>query len=175
MKYAVSVAGKIVEVEIIHEKGQMYALVGGQKIPVELVQHERGRHTLLFGSRSISLWLSGHGTGYVVGWRGRSLNVEVEPAHARALRERFRRGKDAQTVSVEEVRAFMPGLVVNVEVEPGQRVRPGDGLVVISAMKMENEIRASCEGIVEKVSVQAGQEVKKGQLLCVIRYEQERL
>ncbi len=172
MKYAVSIAGESVEVEILHEEGQTYALVEGQKIPVELVQHERGRHTLLFGNKSVSLWLSGHGTGYVIGWRGRSVSVELEPAHVRTLRERFRRGKDAQAVGVEEIRAFMPGLVVNVEVEPGQRVQSGDGLVVISAMKMENEIRAPCEGVVENVNVRAGQEVKKGQLLCVIRYEQ---
>ena len=175
MKYAVSVAGETIEVELVREGGRTYARVPGSdgNIPVELVEGGRGRVVLRFGDRVVPLWLVGHGTGYTVGWRGRALRVEVEPAHVRALRERFRRAKGAQGAAVEEVRAFMPGLVVKVAVEPGARVRAGDGLLVLSAMKMENEIRAPCDGIVEGVDVREGQEVRKDQRLCVIRHEHE--
>ena len=60
------------------------------------------------------------------------------------------------------VRAPMPGLVLRVEVEVGQEIHAGAGLVVLEAMKMENEIRAAGPGRVKAVLVEAGQAVEKG-------------
>jgi biotin carboxyl carrier protein len=59
----------------------------------------------------------------------------------------------------------MPGLVVRVLVQPDERVPAGQGLVVIEAMKMENELRAPSAGIVRRVGVTAGSAVEKGALL----------
>jgi pyruvate carboxylase subunit B len=59
----------------------------------------------------------------------------------------------------------MPGLVVRVQVEPGVRVSAGDGLVVLEAMKMENELKAPAGGVVKRVRVAAGEAVEKGQVL----------
>jgi pyruvate carboxylase subunit B len=59
----------------------------------------------------------------------------------------------------------MPGLVVRVMVNPGQTVEAGKGLVVLEAMKMENELRATTHGVVQRVVVTAGQPVEKGQPL----------
>jgi pyruvate carboxylase subunit B len=62
----------------------------------------------------------------------------------------------------------MPGLVVRVLVEAGQRVEKGAGLVVLEAMKMENELRSTAAGLVKAVQVQAGDTVEKGQSLVVL-------
>jgi pyruvate carboxylase subunit B len=59
----------------------------------------------------------------------------------------------------------MPGLVVRLEVEPGQTVAPGGGVLVLEAMKMENELRSPAGGRVRAVLVRAGQAVEKGQTL----------
>jgi pyruvate carboxylase subunit B len=59
----------------------------------------------------------------------------------------------------------MPGLVVKVLVEPGATVAAGQGLVVLEAMKMENEIKATAAGIVETVAVKPGVAVEKGAVL----------
>ena len=59
----------------------------------------------------------------------------------------------------------MPGLVVRVQVEPGQPVSSGAGLVVLEAMKMENELRATTAGTVRRVRVRPGEAVEKGQVL----------
>ena len=61
--------------------------------------------------------------------------------------------------------APMPGLIVRVTVSPGQQITAGTGLVVMEAMKMENELRASAGGTVKAVHVAAGQAVEKGALL----------
>ncbi len=65
----------------------------------------------------------------------------------------------------EEIRAPMPGLVLDVRVEPGQRVEEDDGIVVVEAMKMENELRAPTGGQITAVHVAAGDTVDKDQLL----------
>jgi pyruvate carboxylase subunit B len=64
--------------------------------------------------------------------------------------------------------APMPGMVVRVEVAPGQRVEAGTGLVVVEAMKMENELRAGRAGVVEAVHVAVGQAVEKGAPLVTV-------
>jgi pyruvate carboxylase subunit B len=59
----------------------------------------------------------------------------------------------------------MPGLVVRVEVAPGDRVAAGQGVVIIEAMKMENELKADGGGVVSCIHVVAGQTVDKGTVL----------
>lgn len=63
------------------------------------------------------------------------------------------------------VKAPMPGLVLNILVEPGQTVQKGDPLLILEAMKMENVLKAAGEGIVKAVKVQKGMAVDKGALL----------
>ena len=72
-----------------------------------------------------------------------------------------------------ELRAPMPGLVVRVLVEPGQRVSPGDGLIVVEAMKMENELRADAAATVETVSAQSGDAVDRDDLLITFEADSE--
>lgn len=64
-----------------------------------------------------------------------------------------------------EVKAPMPGLVLNILVEPGQMVQKGDPLLILEAMKMENVLKAAGEGQVKAIHVQKGAAVDKGQLL----------
>lgn len=69
---------------------------------------------------------------------------------------------------VEAVKAPMPGTILKVNVTAGQRVKSGDVLMILEAMKMENEIMAPKDGAVASVDVQAGSSVENGTLLCSI-------
>jgi biotin carboxyl carrier protein len=62
----------------------------------------------------------------------------------------------------------MPGRITHVPVSAGDLVNPGDTLVVVEAMKMENELRASAAGTIREVRVQAGQPVNAGDVLVVL-------
>jgi biotin carboxyl carrier protein len=62
----------------------------------------------------------------------------------------------------------MPGLVVGVPAKVGEPVKMGQGVVILEAMKMENEIRAPRDGVVKAVRVAPGQAVEQGQVLAVI-------
>lgn len=68
----------------------------------------------------------------------------------------------------ETVSAPMPGTVLSVNVQNGAQVKKGDVLLILEAMKMENEIMAPCDGTVASVNVQSGASVETGAVLCVI-------
>jgi len=72
---------------------------------------------------------------------------------------------NAATVKVNELKAPMPGLIVDIRVEPGQAVLKGDPLLVLEAMKMENILKASADGTVSSIKVALRDNVQKGQVL----------
>ncbi|HER39807.1 MAG TPA: acetyl-CoA carboxylase biotin carboxyl carrier protein subunit [Salinimicrobium catena] len=66
---------------------------------------------------------------------------------------------------VNDIKAPMPGLILDVQVKEGEEVKEGDYLLVLEAMKMENTLTAPRDGVVKSVSVKKGQTVDKNQLL----------
>ncbi len=91
--------------------------------------------------------------------------VGVEALDERSRAVRTLRAATALATGPEPVRAPMPGLVTRVLVSVGDAVRPGDGLIVMEAMKMENELRAKSAGRVRSLPVAPGTAVEKGALL----------
>jgi pyruvate carboxylase subunit B len=102
--------------------------------------------------------------------RGRwTLDLDGQRVDAEALDERMRAIRDLTAAAAASgpapLMAPMPGLVVRVSVGVGDTVSAGQGLVVVEAMKMENELRASVAGVVTAVLAVPGQAVDKGALL----------
>ncbi|HTS87138.1 MAG TPA: acetyl-CoA carboxylase biotin carboxyl carrier protein subunit [Gemmatimonadales bacterium] len=119
---------------------------------------------LRLGERSLALVVEDLGPGSwavaIAGTRHELRVVDERTRHIQGLT-----GGAAAKSHAMALKAPMPGLVVRVLVAPGQKVAPGDGLVVLEAMKMENELRAAGAGVVEAVLVQPGQAVERGQVL----------
>jgi biotin carboxyl carrier protein len=103
----------------------------------------------------------------VDGWQ---VEVEIESERLAALRERARRGREASTLrGPTELRATIPGRVVAVSIVPGDAIVAGQQLLVVEAMKMQNELRAPRDGVVSKVAVGAGRTIEVGDLLLVLQ------
>ena len=68
----------------------------------------------------------------------------------------------------QQIKAPMPGTILDVRVQAGQAVKKGQVLVILEAMKMENEIQAPCDGTVSSVSVRKGDSVETQALICTI-------
>ncbi len=140
----------------------------------ELVTHEHveslERYTWQFkvDGETHVLSLLPNETGLELWWRGQMYPVHVEPEKISAFREYFKI-KQQNAADGHSVSAHMPGLVTQVNVQVGQEVKRGEGVIVLEAMKMENELRAPGSGVIEKIQVEVGNQVNKGQLLCVIR------
>ena len=102
----------------------------------------------------------------VDGWR---LDVAVESDRRAVLREKARRGGAvAAHGGPTEVRAIIPGRVVSVSVVPGDEVVAGQQLLVVEAMKMQNELRAPRPGTVASVAVGEGRTIEVGDVLLVL-------
>jgi biotin carboxyl carrier protein len=100
---------------------------------------------------------------------GFRFDVEVESERIAALRERASRGRASSAHSGPlEVKAIIPGKVVTVSVAPGDAVTAGQQLLVVEAMKMQNELRSPRDGTIDRVGVAPGVNIEVGDLLVVI-------
>ena len=102
--------------------------------------------------------------GFDVSIRGRSYAVTIiDP-------KRLRSGQnsDRHHHGVAEIRAPMPGKVVRVQIEAGAEVEKGAGLVVVEAMKMQNEMKSPRDGVVVSINVKPGDTVNAGDVLAVV-------
>lgn len=74
---------------------------------------------------------------------------------------------DANAHKVNDVKAPMPGLILDIKVQPGQEVKKGDPILILEAMKMENILKSPGDGVVKEIKVQARQNVEKNQVLIL--------
>ena len=161
MKYQVITPAGEIEVAVDGDR----VTVGGQEFVAHLTRLPGAPIAhLLVGHRSITLSLESRGRGeWAVGRLGRHWNVEVVDERTRHIRSLAPAGPAHGSPGV--LRAPMPGLVVRVSAAAGQAVAAGQGLIVLEAMKMENELRAPAPGRVTSVRVAEGQAVEKGEVL----------
>ncbi len=165
MKYVVTVAGRTVEVEIDGDR----VLVDGASRHAEVrsVSGTPVVNLLLDGqSWIIPMESTGRGT-WGLQRRGDRFDVEVIDERTRYIRSLV--GESRANTGPVAQKAPMPGLVVTVQVEVGQEVAAGQPVLVLEAMKMENELKAAGPGIVEQIHVKPGQAVEKGAVLVTFR------
>jgi biotin carboxyl carrier protein len=94
---------------------------------------------------------------------GKAYEVELHDKFDQLLQKL---GMDkANTNKVSEIKAPMPGLIIEVKVEEGQTVKKGDALLILEAMKMENVLKSPTDGIIKAVKVKKGDNVEKNHLL----------
>jgi acetyl/propionyl-CoA carboxylase alpha subunit len=109
----------------------------------------------------------GQGRGRYTLWvDGYRFETEALDERTRAIRDLS--AASAGPVGPAPILAPMPGLIVRVNVKVGDTVEAGQGVVVMEAMKMENELRATAAGVVKSVEVAAGTAVEKGTLLVAL-------
>lgn len=156
----VTVDGVEFEVELTPE-GKI--LVGGSELEGSVTPLDESSFSVMIGTRSSRVTLHREGESFAVGIGGHMLSAVVESPRARLLK-RYSRSAGASGTR-QPVKAPMPALVVRVHVAPGDRIEPGSRLLVLEAMKMENEIKSHQSGVVKSVHVKGGQAVEKGQLL----------
>ena len=97
---------------------------------------------------------------------GRSIPVQIRPAGSFGRQKKA--GAGAAGSGVQRVTSPMPGKIVRIFVKPGDEVTARQALVVVEAMKMENELRAARDGSVREVSVAEGQSVDAGTVLLIV-------
>jgi pyruvate carboxylase subunit B len=164
MRYFVTIAGREVEVDLTGST----PVVDGVPVEAQLtaLPGTRTRH-LLAGGRSYPFTVqAGDRKGrWILGTGAERFTADAVDERTRAIREMTGTADD---VADKTIVAPMPGLVVKIEVAVGDTVRAGQGVVVVEAMKMENELKAPADGVVASIAVQPGQTVDKGATLIVL-------
>lgn len=151
----VTVDGATVEAQVTAVPGTplYHLLLGGESWTVAVQPLQEGEPV-----RGGGRWILG-----VLGER-----VEVEVIDERTRQIEALTGRRPVVALSGAVVAPMPGLVLRIQVVEGQQVEAGAGLVVVEAMKMENELRSPRAGVVGRIHVTIGQAVEKGALLVTV-------
>jgi len=164
MKYTAIIGGEHLEIELSGlGSARIEAAVGGRKYVLAAKAIAPGVYWFNWNGRSLEISVNPNGDAYVVSLPGQRVAVEMLDART-ALREAAQQGH-AGTV---QVRAPMPGKVVKVLVAEGAEVQSNQGLLVMEAMKMQNEIKSPKKGIVRKLGVTEGAAANAGDLLAIV-------
>lgn len=145
--------------------GRVAAEIGGRVYDLEVRQPSPDSYLFFLGANVYECRVNERAQEvFDVDMRGRAFRVTiVDP-------KRLRSGQnsDRHHHGVAEIRAPMPGKVVRVQIEAGASVEKGTGLVVVEAMKMQNEMKSPREGVVVSINVKAGDTVNAGDVLAVV-------
>ena len=161
MKYFVSVSGRELEIEVDGD----HVVVDGERVDAALTSIPGSPvRLLILSGRSAAMPMEAAGPGrWAITLHGERREAEVVDARTRHIRSLT--GDSRKPAGGGSLRAPMPGLVVRVQVEAGQDVPAGTPVVVLEAMKMENQLKTAAAVRVAAVRVVPGQAVEKGQVL----------
>ncbi|QDU68978.1 biotin/lipoyl-containing protein [Engelhardtia mirabilis] len=166
MKYFVTVNGKDHEVELTERLGQLEISVDGASMDLSVADVDGlGQFAVVVDRRAYGVSIEGDTHDGAVCIAGSRYAFEIEDERERAANAaaRARGGKGGV------VKAVMPGVVVTLLVEVGAEVEEDQPMLILEAMKMQNEIKSPIAGTVEAIFVEAGQAVEGGAKLVSIK------
>jgi biotin carboxyl carrier protein len=163
MKYEAEIDGRRASIEMDERDGRIRATVDGRGYDLEVARPEEGVYLLSSGDHvyEAHVW-SGESKSISVKLRGRLFTANIiDRKHRRSAAETAGEGQQFLT-------APMPGKVVRVLLSAGDEVAAGQGVVVVEAMKMQNEVKSPKSGRVVEVRVAEGATVNANQVLAVV-------
>ena len=164
MIYEITVDGKNYRLELEHAAGVWRCLLDGRPIVIDAILARRDVLSVIVDGNAYEIKRECGATDVHL-WVG-SVRHAVEIRDPRSFRSR-REGAGGES-GPRRLTAPMPGRVVRILVTESAEVEAGQGLVVVEAMKMQNEIKSPKKGIVKKMTVAAGANVNAGDVLAIV-------
>ena len=165
MKYFVTMGGRTREVDLEERLGELRITVDGVAMDLSYEEVDRfGQVVLLCEGNSFAVSIEGDENRVGVTLAGYHYAMEIEDERERAAHVAERDAGKSGGIVV----ATMPGVVVEILVAPGEEVEAGAPLLILEAMKMQNEIAAPSGGVVKSVHVTPGQAVGSGERLVTL-------
>lgn len=154
------------EIKIEYDKANESYLLNGKEFPADLVKTDSNSFHILKGTQSFNaevLEIDETGKEITVRVNGNKYTVAIRDKYDELLHQL---GMDKMLATkVNDLKAPMPGLVLDVLVTEGQQIKKGENLVVLEAMKMENNLKAVNDATVKKICVVKGARVEKNEVL----------
>ncbi len=168
MQYIANSGGQEYTIDVMGSEGSLFRLsVDGVTWEVDCVRISDRCYSLLLDGTSYEVDIIKGVSPFAVGIKGEVHEVEVLTERERRLKTVARKGA-ADVEGRQVIAAPMPSKVVRLLVGVGDQVGSGDGVIVVEAMKMENELRASGAGTIREIRVNEGEAVGGGHPLVII-------
>jgi pyruvate carboxylase subunit B len=168
MKYQVKFKDRVIDLEIRNHQPYFTIEHEGKPVDFDFQRVHSNLYSLILDGKQYRVWLEPlENSDYKILINHHSFKAVIEDERQR-IRKAFRAVQTDKS-DVIQVHAPMPGLVTQVEVRLNQAVNLGDGLVIIEAMKMENELKSPEDGRISKIFVKQGDAIEKGALLVELR------
>jgi biotin carboxyl carrier protein len=155
------------DVEIRREGSRVYANVGDSEYELEVSELEENVFLFKHEGRVYELYVAPR-TSADAPYKVTTSEHELEVKLIDRKRLRGAGSGDTDHDGIAEIRSAMPGKVVRVVAVPGSEVEKGDGVIVVEAMKMQNELKSPKQGTVKEIRVAEGSTVNAGDVLAVI-------
>lgn len=164
MKYLATIGDTVYRISLTRENGGFAVELDGEQHRVFVTRLDANRFTITLGSRCTEVHFTKPSSDTTVLYID-NIATCVDIVDEKRIRRRKLGlgGSSRQTIT-----SPMPGKVVKILKHAGDTVKPGEGVIIIEAMKMENELRAAAAGTIASVSVAVGDTVEGGQALVVI-------
>jgi biotin carboxyl carrier protein len=164
MKLDIDISGKVRRIELLRAAGVSRWLIDGEPFEVDALAVSPGVYSILQHGKSIEVRMEPAAAGVRAIARGREYTVSIRDPREWGKN----RNSAAEAQGRQAVLSPMPGKIVRVLVKTGDEVTAGMGLLVVEAMKMQNEIRTPKSGRIEKLTVTEGQTVNAGEVVAVV-------
>ncbi|MBT3231736.1 MAG: acetyl-CoA carboxylase biotin carboxyl carrier protein subunit [Calditrichaeota bacterium] len=167
MKFFIDLKGKRHNVEIPSAGWEENPSINGDSIKLDSYSNLNGVTSLKINHHPFQIEVNHNSDMHNIKVNGDSVDLKICDERTDSIRKLM--GNKAQKhEKIGEIKAPMPGLIVKLLREVGETVQKGQGVIVVEAMKMENEISAPIDGILKKCAVSPGMAVNKGDLLITI-------
>lgn len=167
MKLFGEVAGIKHDVEIRRSEGRLSAVVDSREYDLEISEPEPNVFLLKHQGRIFEAFVSPDPAANAP-YHVKIGNAEIEASVTDPKRLRGSSAADDHAAGQVEIRTAMPGKIVRILVSTGDAVQKGDGVLVVEAMKMQNEMRSPKDGVIKEIRTTEGSTVNAGDILAVI-------
>ncbi len=167
MSLEISLGNKNSQIEIIGKNGTKAIFsINGKKYEVDIIMVEEGVYSIIHKGKSYNIELieNGDARKYVVNTIYQSYDAEVIDAEAKYLKYR----KKSESDEGRTISSPMPGKIVRIPVRAGDKVKGGDTVIIVSAMKMESEYKVKQDRVVKEILVKEGDTITGNQPLITV-------
>jgi biotin carboxyl carrier protein len=165
LKCEIELDGKLRRVEVMHSGERARWTVDGSELDADAVEVSPGIYSILIGGKSFEARVEAKGDFQL---RVTVASREYDATIRNSRKWKRDRVAGAEAEGPQQVTTPMPGKIVLVLVKTGDAVDAGQGIVVVEAMKMQNEIRSPKSGTVKRLLVVAGQTVNAGEVVAIV-------
>lgn len=161
MKLNAELNGEKHEIEITRDGEMLFARVDDREYELEASEVEPDVYLFKYDNRIFQIYVAPNG---MVNLGNHQLEISVtDPKRLRGSG-----AEDANAVGIAEIKTAMPGKLVRILIEAGAPIKHGEGVLVVEAMKMQNEMKSPKDGVVREIRFAEGATVNAGDVLAII-------